>query len=69
MGDMADMIIDDIMLAHWDNGGPDFEQPLKRCKYCGEDGLHWREDGYGKWRLFDDRNNMHSCVSNKQNDA
>ena len=35
------------------------------CKYCGEDGLEWGEvfDGHDRkrWRLFDQRGEIHNC--------
>ena len=62
MGDIADMIVDDLMLSHWEG---ETEEPLGRivCKFCGEGYFQWKQTKTG-WRLFDSEGNMHSCGGN-----
>lgn len=53
MGDIADAILNDgIEDFYW------FEN--KQCSYCGRRELHWGLTNRG-WRLFNDREEMHSC--------
>lgn len=58
-GDMADWTIENGLLTDWEEGEPTVQ--TIRCRYCGKRYLHWSMDENNKWRLFDDKQKMHSC--------
>jgi len=59
MGDMADMLLDQMDL--YESQGDEFYTEYnKTCKYCGEGNLTWVETEKG-WRLFDVEDKTHSC--------
>lgn len=55
MGEMADWIID-----QWEVDGEEIERPVT-CKLCGEYPLWWAMTGKEQWRLFDEKDQLHSC--------
>lgn len=62
MGEMADMLLDQMWDGHddeMDEDGPPYPVTTKTCRMCGRSGLVWalRND---KWRLHDERG-MHVC--------
>lgn len=62
MGDMADMILDQM----WDDPfGDDEPDPpaFITCKYCKVDGFEWRTIN-GKWRLHTPDGKLHQCKVN-----
>lgn len=62
MGDMADMLIDqmfdDPFGEEEDDDGP--AGWTIKCRCCGEEGLVWGQIS-GKWRLHDQEANLHIC--------
>ena len=63
MGDIADWMLDQALISHWDDPAYDTVEDLPRqktCAYCNKPRLHWQMTEKG-WRLFDENNNMHSC--------
>lgn len=64
MGDIADMLIDqmwdDLDRDDWDDEPP--AQYWKKCRCCGQEGLHWNQID-GKWRLCND-DGLHMCPVN-----
>lgn len=65
MGDMADMLIDqmfdDPFGEHEDDDGP--ASWTIKCRCCGKEGLVWGKID-GKWRLHDQEANLHICSVN-----
>ena len=63
--DILDNILDHMDVA-WEyeescDGGDFYNYPrVIKCKYCGADGLHWKETKKG-WRLFEDKKKQHVC--------
>lgn len=72
MGDMADMLIDQMMddpyeMEREDGDGP--SQTTKTCRCCGVSGLHWEPANESSpkkpvWRLFDMERRIHVCAVN-----
>jgi len=63
MGDMADMVNNDIGDILFDYGG------IKTCNICGESGLFWVNCGSKRcpeWRLSSDEG-VHSCLTKVEN--
>lgn len=58
MGDMADMIIEDLILYEAEEEY--YESHDLSCKFCGEKGFHWAYDGR-HWRLYDHNEKLHNC--------
>lgn len=63
MGDIADMILEDMELYYWGYDPDWYDGPtLITCKYCGERGLTWSH-GIGGWLLLRDDGEIHNCLS------
>jgi hypothetical protein len=59
MGDMVDMLNEDY--GDDEDYGEPFHPLQISCKYCGTIGLVWGQDSFGKWRLVDITNKVHTC--------
>lgn len=58
MGDMADLIVGDIVGGRYGVYVP----PSPVCKYCGRKGLAWVQVD-GKWRLHEQFGGAHKCAA------
>ena len=66
MGEMADWVLETIVLPGDDDGTEDPWIPCgKVCRYCGAENLHWEKTKAGSWRLFESDNQIHTCSSYK----
>lgn len=64
MGDMADMLIDQMMDDPFEMEREDGDGPAawtKTCRCCKMEGLHWGR-AEGKWRLFGMDDKIHVCA-------
>ena len=69
MGDMADMVIEDIIddmvnENDWDYDYTDHivfvHTPIK-CRFCGRSTYHWAQLEDGSWRLHTPTGRLHKC--------
>lgn len=64
MGDMADCYLEQ---CDWGCGDCDadpagYEPPSVVCRYCGKGNFYWYQmETDGRWRLVDEKLNVHSC--------
>lgn len=64
MGEQADYLIDQMMDHPEDEYDYEPDAPaFKTCRCCGVDDLCWGQVG-AKWRLFDQRGQIHVCSKN-----
>jgi hypothetical protein len=63
MGEMADLILDDMMFND-DCMGPDISGV--NCQYCKRGPFYWDQDHLGYWRLYTENGKLHSCKPYKK---
>lgn len=65
MGEMADMIIDQMIDEQLYGYGPNYyEYEPPKCMYCGSTPLVWQKldtPGRETWRLFTQTGRLHKC--------
>ena len=58
MGEMADLVLDDMMFNN-DCMGPDISGV--NCQYCKRGPYYWMQDHLGHWRLYTENEKLHIC--------